>query len=107
MVGADQDDDNESIASSGWGGSSVAAGDNPRVRKVKGPKTNKAPMGDQQQALVGTISDIVSELMTAYKQGRTVNMLRLKQRRIWCTRSRRRSFNKISSYSLIFSGHAL
>ena len=36
-------------------------------------------MGDQQQALVGTISDIVSELIQAYKQGRTVNMLRLKQ----------------------------
>ena len=31
------------------------------------------------QALVGTISDIVSELMTAYRQGRAVNMLRLKQ----------------------------
>ena len=31
------------------------------------------------QALVGTISDIVSELMTAHRQGRAVNMLRLKQ----------------------------
>ncbi len=31
------------------------------------------------QALVVTISDIVSELMMAYRQGRAVNMLRLKQ----------------------------
>jgi elongator complex protein 3 len=73
------DDDVESIASSGWGGSSAAGEGQPRVKKVKGPKTNKAPLGDQQQALVGTISDIVSELLTAYRQGRTVNMLRLKQ----------------------------
>jgi len=80
MAGAEHDDeDTESIASSGWGGSSAAGDDRPRVRKVRGPKTNKQPLGDQQQALVGTISDIVSELMTAYKQGRTVNMLRLKQ----------------------------
>ena len=75
----------ESVASSGWGMSQPdsshgsAMGEGRRVRKVRGPKTNKAPAGDQQQALVGAISDIVSELMTAYKQGRTVNMLRLKQ----------------------------
>ena len=42
------DDDAESIASSGWGDGS-AAGEGRRVRKVKGPKTNKPPPGDQQQ----------------------------------------------------------
>ena len=78
-------DDADSVASSGWGMSQPdsshgsVVGEGRRVRKVRGPKTNKAPVGDQQQALVGAISDIVSELMTAYKQGRTVNMLRLKQ----------------------------
>jgi len=78
MAGSDHCNDTESIASSGGGGS-VAGGERKPRKKVKGPKTNKPPVGDQQQALVGTISDIVSELMTAYKQGRTVNMLRLKQ----------------------------
>ena len=75
------DDDTASVASSGWGGSvaTSADGQQPRTWKARGPKTNKPPMGDQQQALVGTISDIVSELIQAYKQGRTVNMLRLKQ----------------------------
>lgn len=52
------DDDAESIASSGWGDGS-AAGEGRRVRKVKGPKTNKPPPGDQQQVAAARVCGLL------------------------------------------------
>eukprot|EP00286_Rhodomonas_abbreviata_P027741 CAMPEP_0181298376 /NCGR_PEP_ID=MMETSP1101-20121128/5747_1 /TAXON_ID=46948 /ORGANISM="Rhodomonas abbreviata, Strain Caron Lab Isolate" /LENGTH=579 /DNA_ID=CAMNT_0023403389 /DNA_START=26 /DNA_END=1762 /DNA_ORIENTATION=- len=50
-----------------------------KIWKVRGPKAPKAEPADQQLAIVRTIGDIVGELLTAYKQGRKVNLIKLKQ----------------------------
>ncbi|EKX51125.1 hypothetical protein GUITHDRAFT_103046 [Guillardia theta CCMP2712] len=46
---------------------------------AQGPKGVKPPVQDQHQALIRTISDIISELMACHKAGKSVNITKLKQ----------------------------
>lgn len=50
-----------------------------KIWKVRGPKAPKQELPNQQVALVRTIGDIVGEMLTVHKQGRRVNLVKLKQ----------------------------
>ena len=47
--------------------------------KIKGPRTQKPKDENQQVAVVKTVSDIVTELIQAQKQGRKINVVKIKQ----------------------------